>query len=1157
MAINVKTMLNADELAGNVVIDKNGYAYYDESDPTTKLSKNKITGIYSEQDLGKIVDAKGTRIKGNDAIFKLTSEGSLNEHTITVRDYFKNNGKSSFVNVAQVEKNEVKDSLNIINDGLLDNKNLYNYYNLAENHDGNITKSTIQGTVFNDSVDLSGFKSDQLKVKNKALKSITIKTGKGNDTITGSIINDNITGGAGENTLKFTDYSSKTVANSAYGDDIYNLTSGETLNLEYAGTGREKNLSYAKVGNDIVITDTVTNSVEYTRTKIDCDTVAIRYLKEDVKYDTEAIEYTKVVVTGDTEATKYTKVEVVANSTAEGEGEHQGKYKKVTKTYTRNDGNEGWSDQSEDVIEYVDEAVTASTKYVKNVNGTESTSQDREFDSYVDEGKFNQTTTTYKRNDGNDGWNAEGTATSELVDSAVTASTKYVEKIDGGALSRQQDGEFESYNYEGLYREITVSYERTDNNAGWKNVALQTETRYLEESEVTGKKAHTEYNKYVNGAGTATETKDTDFTSYDDEGKFNQTTTTYTVKEDEGTYSWEQESETTVSVDEAVTASDTVSRRENGATTTVATGDKAETYLEYPPADIDGSIEAEVGSLTLKNLGKNNDLADVEIDGSNLFDTSSDRVFVIDGTKGGTIQGTRGNDEITLGRKNATLSAVVGKDVVYAGTGAVTFNLADQAQNLIDGYEINETTASEADVVVVSDGKNEISVYNADSMKSATVVDSKKVKYNVELMSDSADLSSTKGNNIIFSESKNGMKLNTGSGNDVVIMNDSPNTDLDVVTENLTQELQDEGFKVVESDTTHIQRAITGDDLVEVKAGNIKCAYADGKLSRDVVADDLKDSGLAFVDESHVSKQLTDSDITLVEGESYKVKDGKGYIVKEDAEDRLVTKDDVKAGVLITVDDNGLVDCRETTSGDLNTIPDFTYADGKYSRVVADTDLKSEVSSNFDFVDSSTIKRTAKITSDDLVLTDLQTYSEGKITTSYLNEITYTGGNDAYRGSKTNEVYNINSMNNKTIVTINDLGGSDVLDFTNATLKDMTIFFDYDKTNEMTDVTDLKFISDSSIKANKLTSGYVEVKNYFDGKKEGGAGLGNIETVKTSTSDASVTVGMVEKINTIKSAVAQWFDNNGNYDSASEVIAAGNKADIQSLMQCYSAGTVA
>jgi len=332
--INVKTMLNVDDLTGNVVIDKNGYAYY-ESDPTTKLSKNKITGIYSKQGLDNILTTDGTRIKGNDAIFKLTNEGSLAGHTITVKDYFKKNGKSSFVNVTQVVDDEVKGSLNIIDDGLLYNKNLYNYYNLAENHNGKITKSTIQGTVFNDTVDLSEFTEDELvDSKNKALKSITIKTDKGNDTITGSIINDNITGGAGENTLNFTDYSDKIAADSAYGDDIYNLTSGETLNLAYAGTDRESNLSYAKVGNDIVITDTVTNSVEYTRTKITGDTVAIRYLKEDVKYDTKAIAYTKVVVTGDTEATEYTKVVVEANSTPESEGsEHAGKYAKVTKTY--------------------------------------------------------------------------------------------------------------------------------------------------------------------------------------------------------------------------------------------------------------------------------------------------------------------------------------------------------------------------------------------------------------------------------------------------------------------------------------------------------------------------------------------------------------------------------------------------------------------------------------------------------------------------------------------------------------------------------------------------------------------------------------------------------------------------------------------------------
>jgi len=554
--------------------------------------------------------------------------------------------------------------------------------------------------------------------------------------------------------------------------------------------------------------------------------------------------------------------------------------------------------------------------------------------------------------------------------------------------------------------------------------------------------------------------------------------------------------------------------------------------------------------LTLKNLGKNNDLANVKIVEEDLFDTSSDRVFSIDGTKGGTIQGTKGNDVVFLGSKDATLSAVVGKDTVYAGTGAVTFNLADQAQNLIDGYKINESLSDED--VVVSGGDNEISVYNAESMKSATVVDSKKVKYNVELMSDSADLSSTKGNNIIFSKSENGMKLNTGSGNDVVIMNDSPDTTAGVATTNLTKELQEEGFKVVDTDTTHIQRAITSTDLNEVE--NFEYDN-NGHYSRDVVADDVTGAGLAFVDASHVSKQLTKDDIKTELKDSFVIEESKAYVTENEVKREVTTADLVDGSDYTSID--GARGIRETKSSDLKDVSGFAYAEGKYSRDVVSGDLTTEVSDAYTFVDSSTVKRKAEITTGDLALTDLQTYDAGKITTSYLNEITYTGGNDAYRGSTTNEVYNINSMNDKTIVTINDLGGSDVLDFTNATLKDMTIFFDYNKTDEMTDVTDLKFISDSSIKANKLTSGYVEVKNYFDGNKEGGAGVGNIETVKTSTSDASVTVGMADKINTIKLAVAQWFENNGNYDSASEVIAAGNKADIQSLMQCYSNGTVA
>ncbi len=48
---------------------------------------------------------------------------------------------------------------------------------------------------------------------------------------------------------------------------------------------------------------------------------------------------------------------------------------------------------------------------------------------------------------------------------------------------------------------------------------------------------------------------------------------------------------------------------------------------------------------------------------------------------------------------------------------------------------------------------------------------------------------------------------------------------------------------------------------------------------------------------------------------------------------------------------------------------------------------------------------------------------------------------------------------------------------------------------------------------------------------------------------------MTSRINAIQTNVAAWFTNNGNYDSAMEVIESGNNADIQSLMQGYAAGS--
>lgn len=127
---------------------------------------------------------------------------------VTVENYFTTVGgtatKSSIKNILL---NSRTLPYSIINDGLYDYNGIFK-----------IKKNTIKGTVFNDTIDLSD------PEKYTPTKGVTVKSGKGNDTITGSAYNDTIVGGAGENTF---------VYNAGSGQDKVKLTSGEDLTVYY------------------------------------------------------------------------------------------------------------------------------------------------------------------------------------------------------------------------------------------------------------------------------------------------------------------------------------------------------------------------------------------------------------------------------------------------------------------------------------------------------------------------------------------------------------------------------------------------------------------------------------------------------------------------------------------------------------------------------------------------------------------------------------------------------------------------------------------------------------------------------------------------------------------------------------------------------------
>ena len=73
-------------------------------------------------------------------------------------------------------------------------------------------------------------------------KGVSINAGAGDDDITGSDFNDTITGGKGENTLNLS---------AGFGNDVVNLTKGETLSIEYDNYAGE--ITYEVVKKDLIV----------------------------------------------------------------------------------------------------------------------------------------------------------------------------------------------------------------------------------------------------------------------------------------------------------------------------------------------------------------------------------------------------------------------------------------------------------------------------------------------------------------------------------------------------------------------------------------------------------------------------------------------------------------------------------------------------------------------------------------------------------------------------------------------------------------------------------------------------------------------------------------------------------------------------------------
>ncbi len=206
---------------------------------------------------------------------------------------------------------------------------------------------------------------------------------------------------------------------------------------------------------------------------------------------------------------------------------------------------------------------------------------------------------------------------------------------------------------------------------------------------------------------------------------------------------------------------------------------------------------------------------------------------------------------------------------------------------------------------------------------------------------------------------------------------------------------------------------------------------------------------------------------------------------------------------------------------------------------------------------------------------------------NYKTDWTYTAGNDKYIAGTAVDTYDV-TFGKKTNVLIKDAGGADVLKLTaekNKSLasSDLMLFFDVKKAGAGTykvggDSKDLIIMQKdaftkgtalaNAINNDKWAGGSVVIDDYFNAAAQvtgvvvandhtvtagytDGAGAGRVETINVGTTEYTVGTDITK----VAQEVSAWLANHGNYDSASQVIAAGNKNDIQSLLNVYQGAT--
>lgn len=205
---------------------KKGVAYYEGEaftisniDKVKTIDLSRYTGYaYSRSDNDLIISHYGT--------------------CITIKDYFGANGTvASTVKTLRIYDNGQKKGYKDYN---LTTSGLLNHIDSGVENFA-IKKGVITGTAFADTISAEDFNKPTGKKKNVG---VTIKTGLGNDNVTGSVYNDtfNITG-SGEKTINI---------GSNDGDDTIKgiNTNGVSLNLNISNTVSK----YERTGNDLKIT---------------------------------------------------------------------------------------------------------------------------------------------------------------------------------------------------------------------------------------------------------------------------------------------------------------------------------------------------------------------------------------------------------------------------------------------------------------------------------------------------------------------------------------------------------------------------------------------------------------------------------------------------------------------------------------------------------------------------------------------------------------------------------------------------------------------------------------------------------------------------------------------------------------------------------------